>query len=130
MNYYQIPELSDVYLEDSYVLAIHEYDDRVVFDLDIVLREGHPSYEQPHDGEPYCYRKASLCFLGVSSVEWMQKHFIQFADAAGEVDYGNIDSFTKDGDYYLLEGDWGNVRIRCSSVELNLAVYNYDREQR
>jgi hypothetical protein len=108
MDYYQIPELSGVYLEDSYVLAIHEYDDRLIFDLDAVLTESHPSYEPPKDGDQYCYRRALLSFSGVSSVEWARKRFIQFTDASG------------DGDCCSLAGDWGNVRIRCSSIELAL----------
>lgn len=118
MDYYQIPALSNVYLEDSYVLAIHEYDDRLVFDLDVVLTEDHPSYEQPKEGEQYCYRRASLCFSGVSYFEWIRRRFIQFSDAAGESDYGNIDTFSKDDDRYSLAGDWGEVRFSCSFIEL------------
>lgn len=120
MDYYQIQELSGVYLEDSYVLAIHECDDRLIIDLDAVLTESHPSYEIPKDGDQYCYRRAQLSFSGVNSVEWSRKRFTKFTDAAGEVDYGNIDSFLKDGDCYSLAGDWGSVRIRCSSIELAL----------
>ena len=100
MEYYQIPSLSDIYLEDSYVLAMHEYDDRVVFDLEAVLTEGHPSYTQPREGEQYCYRKAALVFRDISTVKWLKKNFTPFSDAAGEIDYGNIDSFTKDNGCY------------------------------
>lgn len=118
MNYYQIPELSNIYLEDSYVLALHELSDRVVFDLDIVLTEKHPLYEAPKKGDQYCYKKGSLCFLKVDSIEWIHKKSIRFSDATGENDYGNIDFFSKNGDVYSLSGDWGDVRIKCSSVML------------
>ncbi|EEA92704.1 hypothetical protein [Pseudovibrio sp. JE062] len=118
MNYFQIPSLSDVYLEDSYVLAIHEYDSKIVFDLEVVLIETHPFYEAPSKGEKYCYRKSSLSFIGVQSVEWLDRQFIRFSDASGESDYGNIDSFTKEGELCHLAGDWGEVKIRCASVEL------------
>jgi hypothetical protein len=32
-------------------------------------------------------------------------------DADGETDYGNIDSFTFQGDRYELAGEWGHVMI-------------------
>lgn len=118
MNYYQIPALSSVYLEDSYVLAIHQYDDRLVFDLDVVLTENHPFYKQPKKGEQYCYKRASLSFSGVSYIEWICRRFIKFSDATGESDYGNIDTFSKDGDCCSLAGDWGAVRVKCSTIEL------------
>ena len=119
MNYHEIPMLSGVYLEDSYVLAVREYDCQCVFELDVVLKEDHPSYRPPHAGEQYCYKKASLIFSGASYVEWICKSFIQFFDAAGENDYGNIDSFTIDGNCCSLDGDWGSVKIVCSSIELS-----------
>lgn len=118
--YCDIPALSSVYLEDSYVLGIHEHDGKIVFDLDVVLTESHPSYHAPRQGEQYCYRKATLCFLNVQSVEWVKKEFTPFSDADGASDYGNIDSFVEENGIYALEGDWGKVRIECDSIELNL----------
>ncbi|OGQ53942.1 MAG: hypothetical protein A3J24_00595 [Deltaproteobacteria bacterium RIFCSPLOWO2_02_FULL_53_8] len=124
MDYYQIPSLSSVYLEDSYVLAIHEHDDRLVFDLDVVLTENHPFYNQPKEGEQYCYKRALLRFSGVSYIEWVHRRFVKFTDAAGESDYGNIDVFSKEGDCCALAGDWGEVKVKCSTIELTFVDYD------
>jgi hypothetical protein len=94
MNYYEIPLLSNFYLEDSYVLAIDEGVNSLVFELEAVLTEKHSKYEKPRDGEQYCYRRVSLRFLKIDSLEWLDRKLLVFSDSSGESDYGNIDSFT------------------------------------
>lgn len=112
MNYYEISLLSNFYFEDSYVLAIHETIDSLTFELDAVLTERHPRYKKPREGEQYCYRKISLQFLNANSVEWSDRKLVAFSDSSGEVDYGNIDSFVRGDDFYMLSGDWGRVIIK------------------
>jgi hypothetical protein len=109
--YHQLPGLQSVYLEDSYVTEIVETPDRLAFDLDAVLTEDHPLYQAPAPGEQYCYRPAQLIFPNVRRVSWLEHHLRPSTDAAGEVDYGNIDVFYKDDDTYHLEGDWGTVEV-------------------
>lgn len=43
-----------------------------------------------------------------------------FLDAAGEIDYGNIDTFVKNDDCYSLSGDWGLVVIKCACIKFLL----------
>lgn len=78
MNYCEIPVLSSIFLEDGYVLAIHENINSLVFDLEVVLTKEHPSYDGPKHGEQYCYRRALLSFLHVSSWEWLEKKYVRF----------------------------------------------------
>ena len=118
MNYYEIPSLSNIYLEESYVLSVSERDGSLAFELEAVLTENHPKYKRPQEGEMYCYRKMSLLFLNVDSFEWADKKFMAYSDALGEFDYGNIDSFVSCGDGYELAGDWGRVFIRGRSIEV------------
>jgi len=121
MNYDKIPVLSNIFLEDSYVLVIHESVDSLVFELEVVLTKEHPSYDEPKQGEQYCYKRALLSFLHMSSCEWLDKNNMSgFLDAAGEIDYGNIDTFVKSDDCYMLSGDWGRVVIRCAFIEFLL----------
>lgn len=120
MNYFDVLPLSDFYLEDSYVLSIVEAAGSIVFELEAVLMESHPQYEKPKEGEKYCYRRVSLCFSNVDSVEWIDKRFMKFKDRAGELDYGNIDSFIVDDKSYTLSGDWGMVIVRGGWVEATL----------
>lgn len=42
--------LRNVYLEDSWVLAVEVTDRLVVFDVDIVLTASHPNYRGPSPG--------------------------------------------------------------------------------
>ncbi|RMU66845.1 hypothetical protein ALP29_200436 [Pseudomonas syringae pv. avii] len=121
MNYHEIPELSNFYLEDSYVLAIDEGASSLKFKLEAVLSENHPRYEKPITSEKYCYRKISLCFLNADSFVWTNRNFIAFSDSSGETDYGNIDSFSISDDGYTLSGDWGKVIINGKAIKIVIA---------
>lgn len=118
MNYYKIPELSNFYLEDSYVLAIHEEASSLTFKLEAVISESHPKYEKPISSEQYCYRNILLCFLNADTFEWVDRSFMAFSDSSGETDYGNIDSFSISDDGYALSGDWGKVNINGKAVKI------------
>lgn len=117
MNYSEILSLSNFYLEDSYVLSIDEVARSLIFELEAVLTKNHPQYEEPKNGEQYCYRKVLLRFFSADSIEWLDRSFIGFIDSTGDLDYGNIDSFVSDDGAYILSGDWGRVIIRGGEVE-------------
>lgn len=110
-SYAQIPDLQHIYLEDSYVLNVKEYESRLVFLLEAVLTEQHPQYLLPAADEYYCYRRATLVFPATKRVIWLEKHFKPYRDTSDHVDYGNIDIFYAQDDVYHLEGDWGRVVI-------------------
>lgn len=118
MNYFEIPELSRFYFEDSYILTIEETPTLLSFEIDAVLTEKHHEYTPPHKGEQHCYKKIRLSFLDAAAYEWSSKKFIAFSDSSGEVDYGNIDLFTIDNDIYMLSGDWGQVTIRGGALKI------------
>jgi hypothetical protein len=110
-----VPALKDIYLEDSYVLAIHERPEELRFDLDAVLTETHPRWTKPQADEQYAYLRMSLVFARPRRVEWVRKSVREFRDATGEIDYGNIDSLRWDGTAYELAGDWGHVRVESDA---------------
>jgi hypothetical protein len=110
-----VPALKDIYLEDSYVLAIHESPEELRFDLDAVLTETHPLWTKPQPDEQYAYLRMSLVFARPRRVEWIRKAVTEFRDATGEIDYGNIDSIQWDGTAYELAGDWGRVRVESDA---------------
>ena len=118
MNYYGIPSLSNIYLEDSYVLSVREGEGSLVFELEAVLTENHLKYKKPQEGEVYCFRKILLCFLNVDYFEWLDRSFAAYEDASGDFDYGNIDSFVCCGGGYKLAGDWGRVAIKGGGVNV------------
>ena len=114
LNYYEIEGLETIYLEDSIVLEIRTDYGSAEFLLDVVLTENNPFYTPPKPNEQYCYKKAVLNFPMVVEVIWVEKSLIPFTDLSGEIDFGNIDSFSYNGNYYNLSGDWGELKIQSA----------------
>jgi hypothetical protein len=113
-GYDQLPGFEHLYLEDSWVLGVHESDDELRFDVEAVLTESHPDWHPPKDREVYAYKRLALVFARPRQVTWLRRMSGPPAvDASGEVDYGNIDLFEWENDTYELEGEWGRVRVRC-----------------
>ena len=120
IDYKSVPGLAGVFLEDSYVLAISESSEHVVFHLDLVLTPQHPAYHSPRPGDHYCYSNGSLVFPDVTRVVWLRRNSSHYTDASGEDDLGNIDILTVDGDAFVAEGDWGAVRITGAQPRFEL----------
>ena len=116
-----ILDLRHIYLEDSYVLGIHEVEGALLFDLLAVLTENHPAYQVPTEDVQYCYRAARLSFESHLDFDWIERHFdARTVDPDGSIDYGHIDGFEIMPDGYHLDGDWGAVKIRCNLIRLTL----------
>jgi len=111
VTYDLFPGFEDVYLEDSYVLGIAQTSVSLSFALEVVLRESHPLYHEPAPGLQYFTLKAMLDFPDPETVRWLERRFVPATDATGEVDYGTIDLFYRDGPRYRLAGEWGDVEI-------------------
>ncbi len=113
--YWTVPSLEYIYLEDSYVLDVEVRIRRVVFRLDLVLTEKHADYTPPKPGEQYCYRHAQLIFEDVREVDWHMSASPPNVDPDGEVDYGNIESFTVSPERSELTGEltgeWGSMVV-------------------
>jgi hypothetical protein len=109
--YHELPNLDDLYLEDSWVLEVQETPDEVRFRLDAVLRETHPKWSPPKNDEVYAYLPLSLVFPGKVRVDWVEHRMKPVLGPNDEVDYGNIDSFEWEPRFFELEGEWGHVRI-------------------
>lgn len=118
-SYFEWVGFKDLYLEDSFVLGIDEKEGEIKFKMEFVLREKHPLYNQPKQGEEYCYKKGSIIFEGVRSIEWLERNDTYFIDASGEEDYGNIDIFELKGSAYFLSGDWGRLKLESLPPKVN-----------
>lgn len=105
-------EIKNLYLEDSFVLSIDEFEGEIVLSMDFVLNENHPLYSAPSSEENYCYRKGKIKFTEPKVVRWIKRNENRTTDLNGEVDFGNIDTFIKsDDEKYVLSGDWGKLEI-------------------
>jgi hypothetical protein len=118
--YEQLPALTDLVLEESYVLDIEARPSTVRFAVDFVLTPRHPSYQPPPPNESNCYRKGELLFTGVRELAWSDQGAPPAHDASGEVDYGNIDALHWQGSRYELEGDWGQMEVLAESLTVRL----------
>jgi hypothetical protein len=121
IDYRSFPGLAGFYLEDSYVLDISEPSGELVLYLDAVLTAEHSAYHSPRPGEHYCYVHGSLVFPDVTHVVWLSRNGNHYTDAAGDEDLGNVDVLTADGDAYVVEGDWGAVRISGAQPRFELS---------
>lgn len=111
--------LPNVYLPDSWVLAIETADSFVCFTLDAVLEPGHDRYYSlPRPGEQHAYQRLRWCLRG--EVWWNDGPHLDHpaVDANEELDYGHINAWWSDGDVDHLEGSWGIVAIRGAVHEV------------
>lgn len=69
-DYSSIPELADVYLEDSWVLSISAQPGLLVLVIDV---ERHPAYRTPAADEQYCYRRGILRFDRLVAVSFRRQ---------------------------------------------------------
>lgn len=118
--YTDLPDMPGYYLEDSYVLAINASPGRVLFRIDAVVTQDHPDYQGPKPGEYYDFRPAILDFRSVKSLHWRDQGRRPSTDAAGAIDFGNIDAFTWEGDEFRLEGEWGEMVIVGGAPHISL----------
>lgn len=122
-EYRSIPGFEAIYLEDSWVLDIHAGPGRVVFEMELVLKEVHPAYSLPRPGEQFCYQRGKIRFENVESLNWTRQILVKPAvDATGERDFGSIDDFGIEQGAYALEGDFGRLEIASSPPAVDLLL--------
>ncbi len=122
MNYFEwIKALSDIYLEDSYVLEIRERASEIEFEMEFVLRENHPYYTEPKSDEMYCYRQGIIRLKSCVDVKWENKPYA-LRPRLEDKDYCNIDAFYRDGNKIFIEGDWGALSLVADEVMVFIAL--------
>jgi hypothetical protein len=115
-NYADFADLANVYLEDSFVLAIDEKPDTLSFTLEVALTPAHPLYHEPRPNEQHCYLDATLTISEATRIEWVTRSSQTYRDATGEEDLGNVDSLQRIDDHYEITGDWGHVRVYSTAA--------------
>ena len=115
-NYTDFPDLANVYLEDSFVLAVDETPTALSIRLEVVLARSHQRYHDPRPDEQHCYAAAVLTIAEATKIEWGARSSHTCRDAAGEEDLGNIDSLQHHDGYHEIAGDWGHVRIYSTAA--------------
>ena len=114
LDYFNFEGFENIYLEDSYVLEIKTNSTSVEILLEAVLTEQHSLYTNPRENEHYCCKKIVIHFPDVEGVIWIDRKMIPNTDANGEIDFGNIDEFYLENDFYRLSGEWGELKIKSA----------------
>lgn len=122
MKYFEwLKALSEIYLEDSYVLQIRERASEIEFEMEFVLRPGHVFFREPEEDEKYCYRRGLIRLSGCTDVKWSKRSDVN-VDANNEIDFGNIDVFDRDGGRINMSGDWGTLSLKSNQVLVFIAL--------
>ena len=116
-------EFKGIMLEDSWVLSWVRFNDSLVFDVEFSLWPEHPQYENPKANEWTCYKRGKLIFEGISSIQGLLdiELVTPTVDPDDEHDYGNIEHLEElaSGEFAVV-GDFGDVRIRCRNVRIQI----------
>jgi hypothetical protein len=118
--YSELPELAELILEESFVLAVEATPGSVMFEMDFVLTPQHPQYAPPPASERECFRRGTLRLTGVTQLQWDEQGAAPATDATGEKDLGHIDSFQWESKRLVFEGDWGRLAVVGDGVEVSL----------
>lgn len=119
-EYWKIPGFEDIYLADSYTLAIETKPDLELV-VDTVLKRSHPLYTDPLPSQWACFRKMRIKFPHTRELKWLRKTMQPTTDINGEVDYGNIYDFYLENAHYRLEADWGEVEFISDPPTIEVA---------
>jgi len=109
-------------LEDSFVRGWQLSNDALVIELEASLWPGHPSYEPPIKGNHTCYKRARLVFPAAQHVSGLRSmtEARSTEDPDGSVDFGTIDTLTKQGNRYSIAGEFGTVTLSCAEPVLQV----------
>ena len=119
-SYQRLSGLEEILLEETFVLDIEARPGQVGFLVEFVLTPRHPRYTRPRPGEVFCFRRGQLSFKDVSECYWLEQGLRPARDSSGEFDYGNIDSFEWEDNQFVLEGDWGTMRLNAERVRIEI----------
>ena len=122
VDWLEIPTFDGVDLTESYVLSWELTSEALVFELDVALCPDHPQYSPPQSDERTCWRRGQLIFPNPRDVHGLRtmEETPGAIDAAGERDYGNIDSFTLHEGKYCITGEFGKVHLLSGEPRLVL----------
>ena len=119
----EMPVFDELDLSESYILSWVQSNGRLQFGVDFVLAPGHPAYQPPTQDEWACYKRGTLNFSNVRSLNGLPemaavRHAI---DATGERDYGHFDSFTevRPGSF-TIAGDFGVAYVEADNPSVVL----------
>ena len=115
-------KMNGIDFTDSWVLGWKITEPILEFSVEFSLSADNPLYRTPKKDEWTCYRKGLLRFEGVTAVDGLKEEAdVRYSiDPDGSKDFGNIESFEVETDHIHFSGDFGDVRVHCSSWSLQI----------
>ncbi|WP_128892459.1 hypothetical protein [Erythrobacter sp. HKB08] len=110
------PKLEGIDIEGSYILGVIYDDVSLTLEMDFRLKESHPKYAEPAEGEDGCFRQGFIRFADMDDLRLRKAK----AEEGKEVDYSDIYSATFDGDYANIASGWGEIELTAQSIQIAL----------
>ena len=107
---------SNIDIEKSMLLGVIIDDDELMLEMDFCLDPAHPDYEEPGEGEAYCFHPGVLRFAGITKLN------LERAEAArggeGMQRRFAIETFSIDGTRFAMKCEWGDIELQARSIRV------------
>ena len=117
-------ELANIDLWESYVIEWNINGDILSIELEAVVLPEHPAYKEPLPDLWACYRKSTLSFIGVQSLEGFDELVSDkpATDASGSKDFGHIEDFqfTRVGDFKFSIELAGTLKFQAKEMKFEI----------
>ena len=122
MNWEEMEIFKGIDLNDSFVLSWQGESNEITFELEASIWPESKYYEKPKENEHTCYKPATLSFKNIKKSNGLLEinQVKATTDAAGEIDYGNIDNLEKTKQGFLVEGEFGSVSIIGGEISFEI----------
>jgi hypothetical protein len=116
IDYTDIPALEHFVLEESYFTRVVEAPGQVLLEGDLVFAKSHPELRPPRDGEWAYFREGAIRFHAVTAFEWTNRTEPGI-EPDGTTSWDGIDHFQQDGPVFIIDGDFGAMRLVAEAVD-------------
>ena len=119
-------------LEESLVMNVKNTMSYAEFKVDFAVNQNYPLFTAPPEGSDYeyTYRQGRIFFPNMEQIRWSSRVQPTIDPSSGSVDYGSIDYFYRQGDWYYMAGFWGEMEIQSAEPMLEIPeLMEYDRQQ-
>jgi hypothetical protein len=107
-------------LEESYVLDFELHPGSATFSVDFALAPSHPEFVPAPPTDAFAFRQGLLVFSGVRRCTWVAGNARPTVDPDGTLDWDSFHSITWEGDNWRVVGDFGDVTLNVTSLDVLL----------
>lgn len=118
MNYTSDSRFDGLYLGDSFHLEFRQTGDTISLGFLFHLEHDHPLWFKPAEDEYGCYKKGWMIFSAVSKAVLRPSNARPATDAAGEMDFGTVDTLKIIDNNFSITTDWGSIDLVAETVTI------------